>query len=238
MEGAEVVHMELLDSLLPWVIVPALGIALVAQLLVQAIYTRCTTIPARLSGYAVARQVLDGSGLYDVEVTQVPGHLSDHYDVRRKVLQLSPGVYHGRHMAATGIAAHEASHAIQAALGFKLLLAIREAAVAAASFGSGAGILLAIVGLVGRFPPFLSLGILLFGGAVALQLVNLPAEFQASTCAARMLVPLNLVTDEELPRVRRVMFAAALTYVGATLQSILALIQCASAALGKRNRDA
>ena len=230
--------MELLDSLLPWVIVPALGIALVAQLLMQAIYSRCTTIPGRLSGYAVARQMLDGSGLYHVEIAQVPGHLSDHYDVRRKILQLSPDVYHGRHMAATGIAAHEASHAIQAALGFKLLLAIREAAVPAASYGSGAGILLAIVGLVGRFPPFLSLGILLFGGAMALQLVNLPIEFHAGACAARTLVQLNLVTDDELPRVRRVMFAAALTYVGATLQSMLTLIQHASAALGKRKGDA
>ena len=216
--------MEVLDSLLPWVIVPALGIALFCQFLVQAIYARCTTTPTKLSGYAVARQVLDGSGLYDVEIAQVPGHLSDHYDVRRKVLQLSPDVYHGRHVVAAGIAAHEASHAIQAARGCRLLV-IREAAVPAASFGSGAGILLAIAGLVGRFPPFLSLGILLFGGALVLQLVNLPVEFHASACAGRMLVQLNLVTDDELPRVRRVMLAAALTYVGATLQSILTLMQ-------------
>jgi len=229
--------MEVLDSLLPWVIVPALGIALVSQLWVQAIYARSTTIPARLSGYAVARQVLDGSGLYGVEVAQVPGHLSDHYDVRRKVLQLSPDVYHGRQVAATGIAAHEAGHAIQAALGFKLLLAIRDAAVPAASFGSGAGILLAIVGLVGRFPPFLSLGILLFGGAVLLQLVNLPIELHASARAGRVLVQLNLVNDDELPRVRKVMFAAALTYVGATLQSILALVQHLAAVLNKRQGD-
>ena len=217
--------MEWLDSLLPWVIVPALGIALCAQLLVQVIYARNVSEPARISGYAVARQVLDGSGLYDVEVTQVPGLLSDHYDVRRKVLQLSPDVYHGRHQAAMGIAAHEAGHAIQAALGFKLFLALREAAIPAASFGSAAGILLAVVGLVVRFAPFLSLGILLFGGAVALQLLNLPIELHASACAARMLVKLNLVTDDQLPLVRRVLMAAALTYVAATLQSILALVQ-------------
>ena len=229
--------MEVLDSLLPWVIVPALGVALFAQLLVQAIYARNVTKTARLSGYAVARQVLDGSGLYDVEVAQVPGHLSDHYDVRGKVLQLSPDIYHGRHVAATGMAAHEAGHAIQAALGFKLLLAIREAAVPAASFGSGAGILLAIVGLVSRFPPFLSLGILLFGGAVVLQLVNLPIELHASACASRMLVQLNLVTADELPLVRRVLFAAALTYVAGTLQSILTLVQYVAAVLNKHTED-
>jgi uncharacterized protein len=229
--------METLDSLLPWVIVPALGVALFAQLLAHAVCARAARIPARLSGYAVARQVLDGSGLYDVEVAQVPGHLSDHYDVRRKVLQLSPDIYHGRHLAATGIAAHEAGHAIQAALGCKAWLAIREAAVPAASFGSGAGILLAIAGLVGQFPPFLSLGILLFGGTVLLQLVNLPIELHASACAGRMLVQLNLVTVDELPGARRVMFAAALTYVGATLQSILALVQHLAAVLNRRRSD-
>jgi uncharacterized protein len=225
--------MEVLESLLPWVIVPALALALFCQLLITIIYSRAMTAPARMSGYAVARQVLDGSGLYDVEIVQVPGRSSDHYDVRRQVLQLSPDVYHGRHLAATGIAAHEASHAIQAASGFRLWLAIRDAAVPAASFGSGAAILLAIAGLIARFPPFLSLGILLFGGSVALQLVNLPLEWNASACAARLLTQLNLIADDDLPRVRRVMFAAALTYVGATLQSILTLIQSVAQALRK-----
>lgn len=229
--------MEVFDSLLPWVIVPALGMALFCQLLMQVVYSRSTTAPARMSGYAVARQVLDGSGLYDVEIVQVPGRLSDHYDVRRKVLQLSPDVYHGRHLAATGIAAHEASHAIQAASGFRLWLAIREAAVPAASFGSGAAILLAIAGLIGRFPPFLSLGILLFGGSVALQLVNLPLECNASACGARMLAQLHLVADHDLPRVRRVMFATALTYVGGTLQSILTLLQYAAMAVRRGDRE-
>ncbi len=225
--------MEVLERLLPWVIVPALGTALFCQVWVQIVYSRATTLPARMSGYAVARQVLDGSGLYDVEVVQVPGRSSDHYDVRRQVLQLSPDVYHGRHLAATGIAAHEASHAIQAASGFRLLLAIRDAAVPAASYGSGAAILLTIIGLIARFPPFLSLGILLFGGSVALQLVNLPLEWSASACAGRQLMQLNLVAQPDLPRLRRVLFAAALTYVGATLQSILTLIQSVAHALRK-----
>ena len=238
MEGSEVLPMlEVLDSLLPWVIVPALGVALCCQLLMQAIYSRTMTVPTRMSGYAVARQVLDGSGLYDVEIMQVPGRLSDHYDVRRKVLQLCPDVYHGRHLTATGIAAHEASHAIQAASGFKFWLALRDAAVPAASFGSGAAILLAIAGLIAQFPPFLSLGLLLFGGSVALQLVNLPVEFHASACAVRMLAQLNLVADDELPRVRRVLCAAALTYVGATLQSILTLIQSVASGLRRGNPD-
>lgn len=229
--------MEALDSLLPWGTVSALGIALGSQIVTQAIYVRAARNPARLSGYAVARQVLDGSGLYDIEVVQVPGHLNDYYDVRRRVLQLSPDIYHGRYLAATGIAAHEAGHAIQAAGRWKRWLAIREAAVSAASFGSGAGILLAIAGLVMQFPPFLSLGMLLFTSTVLLQLVNLPLELHASASAGRMLVQLHLVRDDQLQRVRRVMFAAAWTYVGATLQSILMLIQYAAAACHRRDSD-
>ena len=159
-----------------------LAIALFAQLVMQTVYSRSSRVPAKMSGYAVARQVLDGSGLYDVEIEQVPGPLSNHFDVRRRVLQLSPDVYHGRHLMAAGIAAHEAGHAIQAARGFRLL-AIREVAVPAAVFGSGAGILVAVVGLIVRFPPFMAVGILLFGGVLVVQLVNLPVELHASGCA-------------------------------------------------------
>ena len=102
---------------------------------------------------------------------------------------------------AAGIAAHEAGHAIQAARGFRLL-AIREVAVPAAVFGSGAGILVAVVGLIVRFPPFLASGILLFGGVLVVQLVNLPVELHASRCARRMLVQLRIIPDEAaVPRV-------------------------------------
>lgn len=222
---------ESLDSLLPWIVVPALGFALVCQVVMQVIYGQASAVPARMSGYAVARQVLDSSGLYDVQIVQVPGRLSDHYDVRRRLLQLSPDVYHGRHLAAMGIAAHEASHAIQAAAGYRGRLAVRDAAVPAASFGSGAAILLAIAGLVMRFEPLLSLGILLFGASMLLQLVNLPGEFHASTCAGRKLAELNLLQEAESRAARQVLFAAAITYAGATLQSILTLIQSVAQAV-------
>jgi uncharacterized protein len=228
--------MEMLDNILPWVIVPALGVALLAQLVVQTVYARSSRLPLRLSGYAVARQVLDGSGLYDVEIEQVPGPLSNHFDARRRVLQLSPDVYHGRHLAAAGIAAHESGHAIQAARGFRLL-GLREVAVPAASFGSGAGILLAVIGLIVRFPPFLAFGILLFGGVLVLQVVNLPVEWHASVCADRMLVQLRIIPDDAVPRVRMVLRAAALTNVGETLQSVLTLIQYVVAGLGRRRED-
>ncbi|MHB8970274.1 MAG: zinc metallopeptidase [Pirellulaceae bacterium] len=229
--------MEMLDNILPWVIVPTLLIALLAQLVVQTTYARSSRMPAKMSGYAVARQVLDGSGLYDIEIEQVPGHLSNHFDARRQVLQLSSDVYHGRHLTATGIAAHEAGHAIQEARGFRPLV-IRDFAVPAASFGSGAGILLAVIGLLVRFPPFLALGILLFGSVLALQLVNLPVELHASACAQRMLMQLGIIPHDAVPGVRRVLRAAALTYVGETLQSVLTVIQSVVAGFSRRPRDA
>jgi hypothetical protein len=97
---------------------------------------------------------------------------------------------------------------------------------------------LAVVGLIVRFPPFLAIGILLFGGVLVLQLVNLPVELHASDCARRMLVQLNIIPDDALPRVRMVLRAAALTYVGETLQSVLTLIQYVVAVLSKRRGDA
>ncbi|MHB8861326.1 MAG: zinc metallopeptidase [Pirellulaceae bacterium] len=228
--------MDMFDNILLWVIVPAVGIALLAQLSMQTVYARSGRVAGRMSGYAVARQVLDGSGLYDVEIEQVPGLLSHHFDARRRVLQLSPDIYHGRHLTAAGIAAHEAGHAIQASSGFRWLV-LREVAVPAASFGSGAGILLAVVGLILRFPPFLAVGILLFGGVMVLQLVNLPVELHASACADRMLVQLGIIPIEAVPGMRRVLRAAALTYVGETLQSVLTLIRYVVAGLGRRRDD-
>jgi Zn-dependent membrane protease YugP len=219
-----------LGELVIWVIVPALGMAVACQICVHVLLGQAGEMRARLSGYAAARQVLDGSGLYDVVVEQVPGQSAGHFDRRRKVLQLSPDVYHGRTWAAVGLAAHEAGHAIQGGAG-RAGRVLRELAVPAATFGSGGGILLAIAGLLIRFPPFLTWGLLLFSGVVLVELANLPIEFDASRRAQRTLVQLGLVTTEEMPRVRRVMWAAAVFYVGATLQSLFALVQLAARAV-------
>ncbi len=215
--------MPLFDFQLLLFIAPALLLGLIAQFLVKTTFARSAHVPARMSGYAAARHVLDGSGLYDVQIEQVPGHLSDHYDPHHKVLRLSTDVYHGRNMAAVGVAAHEAGHALQHARRYAPL-AVRNAAVPAASFGSNAGVLLAGMGLILRVEPLLLIGIVVFAGVVFFQLVNLPVEFNASTRAKRQLVDLGIVDRHELPNVRRVLNAAALTYVAATLQSILTLL--------------
>jgi hypothetical protein len=178
---------------------------------------------SRLSGAAAARHILDEAGLHNVDVEQVPGHLSDHYDPRAKVLRLSPDVYGGRSLAAVGIAAHEAGHAIQDARHY-VPLVIRNAAVPAAGFGSNAGMLLLIIGVIFQMQFLLLSGIVLFGAVVFFQVVNLPVEFDASARAKALLVERGIVPQEEMTYVNKVLNAAALTYVAATLQSILTLL--------------
>jgi len=213
-----------LETWLPWIFIPALTISIFAQLVVQYVLVRSESLKTRMSGYAVGRHILDGAGKYDVQVQQAPGQLSDHYDARRAVLQLSDDVYHGRNVASMAMAAHEACHALQMSGRFSWLM-LREIAIPAATFGSGGGILIAVVGLLTRFAPLLALGMMLFSATVYLQLLNLPIEWHASVVARRRLTSLGMVDPEQLPWTRRALFAAALTYVGSTLQSVLTLIQ-------------
>jgi Zn-dependent membrane protease YugP len=176
-----------------------------------------------MSGFMAARHILDSAGLQNVGVEAIPGTLSDHYDPRAKVLRLSDDVYHGRSLAAVGIAAHEAGHAIQDARGY-LPLVVRNFAVPAASFGSGASMLLLMLGLIMQIQIFLLLGIILFSFVVVFQLVNLPVEFNASRRAKQLLVETGIVGGTEMGPVNSVLNAAALTYVAGTLQSVLWLL--------------
>lgn len=204
-------------------IAPALILGVIAQLWVRSAYSSASQVGTQLSGFAAARRILDSAGLQDVGIEQVPGHLSDHYDPRAKVLRLSGDVYHGRSTAAVGIAAHEAGHALQDARGY-VPLVIRNAAVPMASFGSGAGMFLLVLGLIFRLDFLLLFGIILFAGVVFFQVVNLPVEFNASSRAKAELLQLGIIDNQGLPYVRRVLNAAALTYVAATLQAILTLL--------------
>lgn len=212
-------------------IAPALLLALWAHLRIQWTYRQAQEIPAPLSGAAAARHILDSAGLRDVEIEPVPGHLTDHYDPRAKVLRLSSAVYQSRSLAAVGIAAHEAGHAIQDAHAYAPLV-VRNAAVPVAGFGANFGVLLVILGaMLSAVSPHAPLGawmiwggIVLFSGVVFFQVVNLPVEFNASARAKEQLVQLGIVPLEQMAYVNRVLHAAALTYVAATLQAILTLL--------------
>jgi len=205
-------------------IAPAFFLGLWAQFRIRATYAQAQRLAAPLSGAAAARHILDSAGLNDVEIEQIPGHLSDHYDPRANVLRLSPEVYQKRTLASVGIAAHEAGHAIQHAHGYAPLV-VRNAAVPLAGFGSNAGVLLVIIGAIMHMNATLIwLGIGLFATVVVFQLVNLPVEFNASARAKAQLVGLGIVSDQELTYVKKVLNAAAWTYVAATLQAILTLL--------------
>jgi Zn-dependent membrane protease YugP len=208
-------------------ILPAVLLAMWAQWRVQASFAAAAREPAPLSGAAAARHILDSAGATDVRIETMPGHLTDHYDPREKVLRLSQDVYSERSLAAVGIAAHEAGHALQDAQGYSLM-AIRNAAVGVANVGSGAGLLVFMIGLGFALKPIAWLGILLFGATVFFQLVNLPVELDASNRAKAQLVDLGIVPAADMPAVNSVLNAAAWTYVAATLQSILTLLYYAS----------
>ncbi|MFK7738069.1 MAG: zinc metallopeptidase [Pirellulaceae bacterium] len=224
------------------IIAPALLLAFVAQWMVKSAYTKMSRVGASMTGYAAAKKILDHHGLYDVSIEQTPGELSDHYDPRGKVLRLSPGVYGGQSMAAVGIAAHEVGHALQDAKKYAPLV-LRNMAVPAANFGSSLGSIVLMVGLVmtmslataalGKWV-FLA-GIVLFSMTVVFQVVNLPVEFDASARAKVDLVNLGIISGPELPYVSKVLNAAALTYVAATLQAVLTLLYYVWRYMGTRD---
>jgi Zn-dependent membrane protease YugP len=216
-------------------IAPALLLGIWAQLRISMTYAAAQQQPAPLSGAAAARHILDSAGLQDVAIEEIPGRLSDHYDPSQRVLRLSSDVYRSRTLAAVGIAAHESGHALQHAQQY-VLMGIRNAAVPLAGFGSGAGMILLILGIVLRSPPLLLIGIVAFAGMVFFQVVNLPVEYDASHRAKRQLVELGIVPQEQMYYVNRVLNAAALTYVAATLQSILTLLYYLSILASDRRR--
>ncbi len=221
----------------PWYFLfigPPLLLGLFAQWRVKSSFAQMAEMPARMSGGQAARQMLDSAGLYDVGVEPTPGHLSDHYDPRAKVLRLSPDVYQGRSLAALGVACHEAGHAFQDAKAYAPLK-VRNMAVPAASFGSGIGMTMAMFGVILHFQPLLLLGIILFAGVVFFQVVNLPVEFDASARAKRHLVEHGLIAETEAPYVAKVLNAAALTYVAGTLQAIMTLAYFIFRFMGSRD---
>jgi hypothetical protein len=210
-------------------LVPPVLLALLAQWMVHSAYRKMNQVPARMSGAEAARRILDSNGLYNVPIEQTPGHLSDHYDPSTKVVRLSPEVFQGYSMSAVGIAAHEVGHALQDAKQYAPLV-IRNLAVPAASFGGSMSSILILASFGLMFAGLSQLGIyamlaaiVCFGAIAFFQLVNLPVEFNASSRAKNELVGLGIVSPNELPYVSKVLTAAAMTYVAATLQSVATL---------------
>ncbi len=221
---------------------PAILLALWAQMMVKSAYARAGRIPAKsgLSGAETAQRILNAYGIADVAIEPIKSFLGDHYDPRHKVLRLSPEVYHGRSLASLGIAAHEVGHAIQDARAYAPL-ALRNGLVPMASVGSNFAVLLVIGGIVltymvGAFGQIIAAaGLGLFGVVVLFQLVNLPVEFNASSRAREILLSQGIVTAGENKLVAKVLNAAAMTYVAATITAIMQMLYFASLVFGRRN---
>lgn len=215
---------------------PAILLMIWAQARVSSTFHHGRTVAARLSGAAAARYILDQAGLQDVGVEETHGFLSDHYDPTDRVIRLSSQVFHEHSAASVGIAAHEAGHALQHANNYAPLM-IRNAAVPAARFGPIAFVILIILGFIMRNPVLLWFGIAAYGGLVFFQLINLIPEFDASNRAKRILDEYQIVDAEGGTAVRKVLNAAAWTYVAGALQSLLTLLYYILIVMNSGRRD-
>lgn len=207
-------------------LIPAIIFALYAQNKVKSSFNRYLRVPTQkgYTGYDVARAILDKNGLRDVPVELVNGNLTDHYDPRRKVLRLSRDVYSSSSIASVSVAAHEVGHALQDAQGY-VPLSIRGFIVPVANFGSTLAFPLVFIGLFLQNPFLADLGILLFTAAVAFTAITLPVEFNASSRAMRLLDESGFITREEYGPSRKVLNAAALTYVAAMATAVAQLMR-------------
>ncbi|WP_028783019.1 zinc metallopeptidase [Thalassobacillus devorans] len=201
-------------------------IPLWAQSRVKSTYKKYSRVATSsyMTGAQVARKILDDNGLYDVTIEETRGRLSDHYDPRKKVVRLSSDNYHGHSMAASAVAAHEVGHAIQDAQDYAFLR-LRSALVPVASFGSNISIFLIIGGILINMSGLLLLGIVFFAAAVLFQLITLPVEFDASNRAMAQMVSTGVITNNEERPTKKVLNAAALTYVAAALVALAELIR-------------
>ncbi len=221
-----------IDPLYLILVAPTMLLALWAQAKVKSAYATGQRYrpSSGMSGAEAARRILQANGLSGVDVQQTRGFLGDHYDPRHRVLRLSPEVYGGRTLASVGIAAHEAGHALQDAKGYAPL-AIRNLIVPVASVGSNMAIGIFVVGMLINFMMKLAIGqwlmiagVVLFGGVVVFQLINLPVEFDASKRARQVLVANGIIAPAEDGAVAKVLNAAAMTYVAATISAIMTFV--------------
>lgn len=212
-------------------------ISLAASAKVQSTFRKYNQVRSRtgLTGAEAARRLLQAQGIYDISIQRVSGNLTDHYDPKNKILRLSDSTYGSASVAAIGVAAHECGHAMQHAEGYAPL-SFRTALVPVANFGSQFSIILIVAGLIfGQV--LVEVGILLFCAVVLFQLVTLPVEFNASRRALRLLGDNGILYDEEVGMTRKVLTAAALTYVASALMSILQLLRLVLLFGGRRRDD-
>ncbi|MCI8864574.1 MAG: zinc metallopeptidase [Lachnospiraceae bacterium] len=189
-----------------------------------------------MTGADVARRLLQSQGIYDVSVREVPGQLTDHYDPRTRTVNLSQVVYGQFSVAAIGVAAHECGHAIQDNVGY-VPLRLRAAFVPVANWGSKLSWPLILIGLLAGWTPFIQVGIWMFVLALLFQIITLPVEFNASSRAVSLLEQTGILQGQEIGQTRKVLGAAALTYVASAMASVLQLLRLVILFGGRRRDD-
>ena len=220
-------------------VLPGLLLALYAQVKISSTYNRFSNIHARagLTAAECARDILQNGGAGDVRVERVAGTLTDHYDPREKVLRLSEGTYNSTSIAALGVAAHEAGHALQDAQDYAPLT-FRSLFAPVASIGSNAAVPLFMLGLLFSWEPLVKIGLICFALAVVFSLVTLPVEFNASSRALHILTDGGYLTVDENEGAKKVLSAAALTYVASALTAILQFLRLLMiSGVGRRRND-
>lgn len=218
------------------ILIPAILLTIYAQFKVKSTFNKYLEVPATSgeTGYSVARRLLDSKGLYSIPIEITNGTLSDHYDPVDKVIRLSNDVYYGNSIASISVAAHETGHAIQHDENYSPLM-IRHSLVKVANIGSNLSWFLIVAGMIFAASKLILLGIIFFSAAVLFQVVTLPVEFNASSRALTLLENNQILSRDEVNDSKKVLDAAALTYVAAALTSILELVRLL--AIFNRNND-
>lgn len=213
-------------------------ISMVASINVNSTYRRFSTVMSMRGVRAeeAAQRILHDAGIYDVRIERIRGELTDHYSPSEKVLRLSDAVYGSTSVAAIGVAAHECGHAIQHKVGY-VPLSLRALSVPVANIGSKLSWPLILIGLLIGYTPLAQIGVILFLAVVLFQLITLPVEFNASHRALQVLKQDSMLSMDELSGARKVLTAAALTYVAALFSTILQLLRLVMIVNGGHRRD-
>ena len=221
------------DSLYLYLVVPAIIIALWSQIKVKTTFSKYSAYRTDISGADAARRVLELNGVHGVKIERVSGNLTDHYDPRTNTIKLSDSVCDSYNISAVGVAAHEAGHAVQYAKGY-FPIKLRSVILPVCNLGSQLSLPLLIIGLIFNFYLLVKLGVIFFCGALVFQLATLPVEFNASRRAVAALRDgAVLLGDNDVKYAKKVLSAAAMTYIAAALVSLAQLIRLI-AITGKR----
>ncbi len=218
------------------IVMPMILLSMWAQIKVNSTYKKYSAVHSRsgMTAEVAVRKILDSNGLMHVGITRIQGNLTDHFDPRTNTIALSDSVYGSTSVAAIGVAAHEAGHAIQHAVGYGPIK-LRSALVPVASFGSRLCMPLVIIGLIFAFYPIAYAGIILFGATTLFQLVTLPTEFDASRRAIKALGGYGYMNDGEIKDTKKVLSAAAMTYLAALFVSLASLLRLLIIVGGRRD---